>query len=189
MKVYMYAEEVPIESVIPYTLNSKIHTQEQIDRIANSINLFGFNQPIIVDGENVIICGHGRYEACKKLGRATVPVIKKTDLTPAQIKAYRIIDNKTSSDTGYVIENLRLEVKALEEMGYNVEPFHFEEFKLEMEEPYKEPESKEPEQSTGNWVGEIMLKVPAEEIDTFEDDLKQLLNSYPTIQKEVKRTK
>lgn len=184
----MKVEQAAIESLIPYQFNNKIHTATQVDRIANSISQFGFNQPIVIDEQNIVLVGHGRLEAAKKLGLKTVPIVRKTDLTEAQKKAYRIVDNKTASDTSYDLNNLELEVRALEEMKFDVEPFAFDEFKF-AEEPHVDTDDEKEPEETGKWVGQIKLKVPAEEIDHFEADLDDLLKKYDGISKETKRVK
>ena len=86
----------PIESIIPYGNNAKEHPDGQVDKIASSIKNYGWDQPIVVDADNEIIKGHGRLQAAKKLGLEQVPVITRTDLTPAEAKASRIADNKTA---------------------------------------------------------------------------------------------
>lgn len=176
----------PIDRLIPYQWNNKVHTQSQIDRIANSISQFGFNQNIVVDEQFIILVGHGRWEAAKKLGMKEVPVLVKRDLTEAQKKAYRIIDNKTASDTGYDLNNLELDVRAVEEMGFDTAPYGFEEFKFNEEPP--EPDQPK-DDNQGKWVGQIKLKVSAEEIDCFEKDLDDLLKKYNGVTKETKRVK
>ena len=81
-------------ALIPYERNAKIHSAEQIAKVAASIAEFGFDQPIVVDGQGVIIKGHARREASLQLGLARVPVVVRTDLSPAEAKAARIADNK-----------------------------------------------------------------------------------------------
>lgn len=183
----MQVIEVDTNSLIPYQWNSKTHTQEQIHRIANSITRFGFNQPIVVDEQNIIVAGHGRYQAAQLLKLEKVPVVKLEKLTESEKRAYRIIDNKTAADTTYDFGNLELEVKALVDAGYDTTPFHFEEFKFEPE-PAPEPEEKEPEPETV-WVGQIKLKVPADLIDSFESRLDELVREFEGITKETKRVK
>lgn len=85
--------KMPIENIRPYPKNAKKHPAEQIDKIAASIKEFGFNQPLVVDKNGVIIVGHGRYEAAQLLGMKEVPVIQ-VNLTDEQAKAYRLADNK-----------------------------------------------------------------------------------------------
>src|SRR5215467_2844395 len=91
-----------ISSVKPYPGNPRINDQA-VDAVAASIREFGFRQPIVVDADGVIIVGHARYLAALKLGLKKVPVHVAKDLTPEQIRAYRIADNKTAdlSDWDY----------------------------------------------------------------------------------------
>lgn len=98
-----------IELIKPYQKNAKKHPKKQVQQIANSIKEFGFNQPIVIDGKNEIIVGHGRYEAAKILGLQDVPVIQ-VNLTEEQAKAYRLADNKLNEsdwDMNLVIEELK----------------------------------------------------------------------------------
>lgn len=98
-----------IGSLIPYGKNAKKHPPKQIQQVANSIKEFGFNQPIVVDKDNVVIVGHGRLEAAKKLGLKEVPVIV-VDLSEEQAKSYRLADNKLNEsewDMGLVVEELK----------------------------------------------------------------------------------
>ena len=80
----------------PYHKNAKKHPDDQVEHIANSIREFGFRQPIVVDENNVVVIGHGRLLAAKKLGLDQVPVVRADDLTEAQINALRLADNKTN---------------------------------------------------------------------------------------------
>lgn len=116
----------PIESITPYKKNAKKHPKKQVGQIANSIKEFGFNQPIVIDKEGVIIVGHGRYEAAKELGLTEVPVLE-VDLTEEQAKAYRLADNKLNEsewDMGLVIEELKgLSEDMVELTGFSDEDF------------------------------------------------------------------
>lgn len=181
-------EIVEITTLIPYQWNNKIHTPTQIDRIANSIQQFGFNQRIVIDEQSVILVGHGRFEAAKKLGLKEVKVLRKLKLTEAQKKAYRIVDNKTASDTSYNLDNLELDVRALQELNYDSAPFGFEEFKFN-EPPAPPDEEEKKDEPPHDWVGQIKLKIPADEIDTFEAELDQLLKKFNNVSKETKRGK
>ena len=89
-------EEVPIGDIRPYEKNPRIN-DGSVGAVANSIKAFGFRAPIIVDGDGIIIAGHTRYKAAKKLGLKRVPVIYARDMTPAQVEAYRIADNSAGS--------------------------------------------------------------------------------------------
>ena len=88
---------VEINKIIPYDSNVKIHDDEQIEKLANNIKKFGFDQPIVVDKDNVIIKGHGRRLACLKLGLDRVPVIVRDDLTKEEADAARLSDNRVTS--------------------------------------------------------------------------------------------
>ena len=89
-------EYLPVGSLKPYEKNAKKHPAEQIEHIANSIREFGFRQPLVIDKDNVLVIGHGRLLAAKKLGLDTVPCVRADDLTDEQIKALRLADNKTN---------------------------------------------------------------------------------------------
>lgn len=89
-------EYLPVGSLKPYERNAKKHPAEQIEHIANSIREFGFRQPLVIDKDNVLVIGHGRLLAAKKLGLDTVPCVRAGDLTEDQIKALRLADNKTN---------------------------------------------------------------------------------------------
>ena len=99
-----------INDIKPYLKNAKNHPAKQVKLIAESIKRFGFDSPIIIDKNNEIIAGHGRLEAAKLLGLNEVPVIQKESLTPEEVKAYRLADNKISEsewDMGLAIEDLK----------------------------------------------------------------------------------
>jgi len=83
-----------LDEIIEYENNPKRHPGEQIDKIARSIKEYGAKVPILIDNKNVIIAGHGRKLAAKKLNLQTFPVIRVTDLTDNQVRAYRILDNE-----------------------------------------------------------------------------------------------
>lgn len=87
---------VKIGDIKPYIKNAKIHPEAQISAVAESIRQFGFRQPIVVDAGNVVVIGHARLAAAKKLGLTEIPVVRADDLTPAQINALRLADNKTN---------------------------------------------------------------------------------------------
>lgn len=90
----MNIKELKLSEISAYNNNAKTHDEKQIGMIAESIKQFGFRQPLVIDKNNEIVVGHGRYYAAKKLGLLTVPCEYADDLTDDQIKAYRLIDNK-----------------------------------------------------------------------------------------------
>ena len=113
-------EQVNISEIKPYPKNAKKHTQGQVKQIAASIKEFGFNQPLVLDKDGVVIVGHGRYLAAQELGLKKVPVLKLGNLTEEQVKAYRLADNRLNEsewDFDLVIE----ELKGLDAKGFNIE--------------------------------------------------------------------
>jgi DNA modification methylase len=112
-------EQRKIEALIPYVNNSRTHSDEQVAQIAASVREFGWTNPILVDGQNGIIAGHGRLAAARKLGLFEVPVIVLDHLSDAQKKALVIADNKLASNAGWDDEMLRLELGDLQEMGFD----------------------------------------------------------------------
>jgi DNA modification methylase len=110
-----------VADLIPYARNSRTHSDEQITQIAASIKEFGFLNPVIVDGENGIIAGHGRVMAAKKLGMTELPVVEASHLTDAQRRAYIIADNKLALNAGWDDEMLRVEFAELTEAGFDLD--------------------------------------------------------------------
>ena len=92
-----HVEFIPIGDLTPYEKNAKKHPKEQVERIKASIREFGFRQNLVVDENNVVVIGHGRLQAAKELGTfEALPCIRANDLTPDQIKALRLADNKVA---------------------------------------------------------------------------------------------
>lgn len=96
MTTEMKIELWPIEKLIPYELNSKVHDEAQVEKIANAIQATGWDQPIVVDAEGNIIKGHGRRLAAIRLNQTQVPVLVRHDLTPEQVRAARLADNRVA---------------------------------------------------------------------------------------------
>ena len=109
-----------IETLIPFARNPRTHSEAQIAKLASSIVEFGWTQPILVDGANGIIAGHGRLAAARKLDLLEVPVIELGHLTSAQKRAYVIADNRLALDAGWDEELLSLELAELSEAGYDL---------------------------------------------------------------------
>ena len=107
------------EDLKPYPNNPR-DNDDAVDAVAKSIREFGFRQPIVVDGDGVIICGHTRWKAAQKLGLEKVPVHVAKDLTPEQIKAYRIADNQTASLAEWNYELLPIELADLQACNYDL---------------------------------------------------------------------
>ncbi len=116
----MQIEQRAIESLIPYINNSRLHSEDQVSQIAASIREFGFNNPILVDGGNGIIAGHGRLMAARKLNMSEVPVIELSHLSEAQKKAYVIADNKIALNASWDESLLALELNELKDMDFDI---------------------------------------------------------------------
>lgn len=104
-----------LSDITPYENNPR-NNEEAVEKVANSIKEFGFNQPIVVDKDNVIIVGHTRYLAAQELGLTEVPVIVAGNLSEEQARAYRLADNKTSEFAGWDFEKLALELEQIEDI-------------------------------------------------------------------------
>ena len=141
-----------IEELIPY-INNPRNNENAIDKVASSIKEFGFKVPIVVDKDKVVVTGHTRLLASKKLGLEEVPCVIAEDLSEAQIKAFRIADNKVSEYSTWDNELLNIELEQLEELNFDMSEFGvsvFEpiEFEIDgdiediLEEEYQEPPKK-----------------------------------------------
>jgi 16S rRNA G966 N2-methylase RsmD len=115
-----------VTELIPYVKNSRTHSDDQVAQIAASIKEFGWTNPILVDGSNGIIAGHGRLLAARKLGYTEVPTIELTDLTETQKKAYIIADNRLALNAGWDNEMLTIELNDLLADGFALELLGFD---------------------------------------------------------------
>ena len=136
-------QNIPVDQLIPYERNNKIHTEEQVKKIAKSIKELWFRAPILVDENFVILAGHWRLAAAQKLKLKEVPVIQYTDLTEEQKKKYRLLDNRLSDLSEYDLDNLKLELQELND-GWMNDLFSEFDLKLEEEEWNEEIEDEAP---------------------------------------------
>ena len=127
----MKIEKVKIEEIKLYENNAKLHPEWQVEQIKNSIIEFGFNDPIAIDENNVIIEGHGRYLALKELNYTEVEIIKLDHLTEEQKVAYAIAHNKLTMNTDFDTEKLRIELSKLEESNFDLSVLGFENYEIE----------------------------------------------------------
>jgi site-specific DNA-methyltransferase (adenine-specific) len=116
----MQIEKRLLTDLIPYINNSRKHSDDQVSQIAASIKEFGWTNPILVDGENGIIAGHGRIMAAKKLGMTEVPVIELAHLSKEQRKALIIADNKLALNSDWDTNLLAIELKDLQDLGFDL---------------------------------------------------------------------
>jgi ParB-like chromosome segregation protein Spo0J len=133
MKLDLQVERWPIEKLIPFATNARTHTEEQVAQIAASIAEFGWTNPILVGPDGVLIAGHARLLAARKLGLTEVPVIVLGHLTKTQRRALVIADNQlTISGSGWDEALLRLELEALREDDFNLDLLGFSDQELEL---------------------------------------------------------
>ena len=135
----MNIQQISINDLKPYPQNAKKHPSEQVEHIANSIREFGFQQPIVVDKDNVVVIGHGRLLAAKKLNMDSVPCVCADDLTDEQIKALRLADNKTN-ESEWDFDLLDMELSDIE---IDMEQFGFEKEEKEQKEKGEVPFTEE----------------------------------------------
>lgn len=166
----------PLE-LIPYSNNARINDYA-VKKVLESIKEFGFRNPILVDKDMVIIAGHTRREASILAGLKEVPYIVATDLTPEQVKAYRIADNKLAELAVWDEDALREELYSLQDADFDLEVMGFTEmdlmklFEEEDEEPEKEKKPKEEKTTLP------MLRFGSNSVRITEDELVMLSNRY-----------
>lgn len=119
-------EQIGIEKLIPYAKNSRTHSDEQVAQLAGSIKEFGFNNPVLISKDDIIIAGHGRVMAARKLGMTEVPCIRLEHLTETQRKAYIIADNRLALNAGWDNELLTIELNDLLEDGFSLDILGFD---------------------------------------------------------------
>lgn len=156
----------PINDLIPYEKNTKIHNNKQINNVAESIRKYGFVQPIVIDKNNVVVIGHCRLEAAQTIGMDIVPCVCVDELSEEQVKALRIIDNKSNEsfwDLAHLAEELtEIDLSDFDfdfGMGYE----EFDESDLEREEEKN---------------GKIVIKITFDNLQEYkkiEEELKEII--------------
>ena len=126
----MKIEIADINSIKPYENNPRKLKDSAIEKVAMSLKEYGFRQPIVVDKNRIIVVGHTRYRASKKLGFKEVPITVADNLTPEQVNAYRIADNRTAEESEWDSELLKMEIKDLEAKDFKLDLLGFNEDQL-----------------------------------------------------------
>jgi len=124
-------ERWPLERLIPHARNARTHSEEQVAQIAGSIAEFGFVNPVLVGDDGVIVAGHGRVMAARKLGLTEAPVIVLSHLTPTQRRALMIADNQIAINAGWNDEMLAAELAALKEEAFDLDLLGFDESEID----------------------------------------------------------
>ena len=132
-------EYISIDDIKTYENNAKLHPAEQIEQIKKSIQEFGFNDPIAIDENNVIIEGHGRYIACNELGIKEVPIIRLEGLDEEHKKAYMLVHNKLTMNSDFDIELLSYELEDISidmsDYGFDMDDIDIDELGTDFELP------------------------------------------------------
>lgn len=153
MKIVDKIEQWSIDKLLPYARNSRTHSEEQIAQIAGSIKAFGFTNPILVGADGVIVAGHGRLSAARKLGLDKVPVIVLDHLSETERRALVIADNKIALNAGWDFTLLSIELEELKEEDFDLTLLGLSENELkELDDPMQEE--------------------PPKDFDSYGDDIK-----------------
>lgn len=121
----------PVDRLVPYAKNSRLHNDAQVAQIASSITEFGFTNPILVDSSDGIVAGHGRLAAARELGLQTVPVVVLDHLTDRQRRAYVIADNKLALNAAWDVDVLAGEIEQLRDEGFDLDLVGFTDAEIE----------------------------------------------------------
>lgn len=109
-----------VSELLPYARNARTHSNEQVSQLAASIKEFGFNNPVAIDADGMILCGHGRVMAAKKLGLTEVPTVCLSHLSDTQVKAYILADNKLALNAGWDNDMLKVELEDLKDLDFDL---------------------------------------------------------------------
>ena len=161
-----------VSELIPYVNNPR-NNDDAIDAVASSIKNFGFKVPIVVDSNNEIINGHTRFKAAKKLGLEIVPVIVADDLTPEQIKAFRLADNKVGEIATWDEDALAVELEELKNLNFDMSEFDFE---------MNEPQTQEKNENTDPvlYDEKMIIIIESDDESKLEEYFEKLVDEgYP----------
>jgi site-specific DNA-methyltransferase (adenine-specific) len=156
--------------------NNPRNNERAVEVVANSIQEFGFRQPILIDKENVIVAGHTRYKASIKLGLTKVPTILVDDLTEEQVKAYRLVDNKTSEYATWDDGRLREELETLSFLDLDMK------FDLKFEDELEEPAKDELDEMYDEISESVVIKITfnsKNDMKKIEEDLRAYIDNIP----------
>lgn len=120
MEMKLKIEYRKVSDLLPYARNARTHSDAQVSQLAASIKEFGFNNPVAVDGDGMILCGHGRVMAAQKLGMTEIPTVCLSHLSPTQVKAYILADNKLALNAGWDNDMLKVELEDLKYSDFDL---------------------------------------------------------------------
>lgn len=172
----MLIKDISIDLITEYENNPR-NNDKAVDKVAESIREFGFKVPVIIDKDNVIVTGHTRVKAARKLGLETVPCIVADDLTPEQIKAFRLADNKVAELATWNEDKLYAELLELQTLDFNIESFGFEIKEPEIESEEFEEDEEINTESNFNYKEQygviVMCKDEAEQEEVYNNLIEQ----------------
>ena len=166
----MNIKNIKVEQLIPY-INNPRRNDEAVDKVKASIQEFGFKVPLVIDKNNVVVTGHTRLKAAKQLGMEEVPCVVADDLTEAQIKAFRIADNRVAEYAEWDEELLKIELDELEEMDFDLDSLDMFDFDLDPEEEESQGLDEE-KYTTNNNIPQYEITGPKPELKDLVDNTK-----------------
>ena len=169
----------PINSILGYVNNTRVHSQEQIDQIKSSIIEFGMCTPIGIHNDTIVY-GHGRHEALKQLGYDEIPTLDLSHLTEAQRKAFTIADNKIGDNSSWDEELLKIELQSLQEMDFDYSNLGFDfDFDIEDISEDEDYSNKNKEIDTDDYedIMELKFKLSFSEYNEAKEKLSEISNN------------
>jgi ParB-like chromosome segregation protein Spo0J len=164
----------PIADLIPYARNSRTHSDAQVAQIAASIREFGWTNPVLLDGKNGIIAGHGRVMAAQKLGETEVPTIELSHMDDNQKRAYIIADNKLALNAGWDEQMLALEIGDLKDAGYDLNLTGFDLNELQSMDEHDDVENDDINSPIDENRNLLMIECQGErELETLFEEMQQ----------------
>ena len=161
MEMKLKIEYRKVSDLLPYARNARTHSDEQVSQLAASIKEFGFNNPVAIDADGMILCGHGRVMAAKKLGLTEVPTVCLSHLSETQVKAYILADNKLALNAGWDNDLLKVELEDLKDSDFDLNLTGFSDDELKdilVEDPTEVQEDNfdgEPPEDAKSQLGDI----------------------------------
>lgn len=169
-------EYLPVGKLLRYAKNSRIHSDEQVEQLVNSIREFGFTNPVLIDEKNELIAGHGRLAAAEILEMDKVPAIRLSNLSEKQKKAYRIADNKLALNAGWDMQLLAEEVKELMDDDFDIDLLGFND--AELDEMLSDEQPQEEDDNSSPVVQIKYLAIDKERIPATDMEIALLLDVY-----------
>ena len=183
----MQIESVPVSDLKEYEKNSRTHSDDQVAKIAASVEEFGFTNPILIDESNGVIAGHGRLQAAKRINRGAVPCIRLAHLSESQKRAYVIADNKIAESGGWDDEMLKMEIMELAQDDYDLKLTGFDEAGLDsilaiseevMEAVQKKRDHKETGHSQQDTVRQVILIYTSDEYPRVMEAMREYAEEH-----------